>query len=189
MLDSKTARPFIPTAVRIIIPALFLLMGACLSKPESSTERASDVSKDNELPQPFEHGDLWGYRYADGAPAIAPQFIVAQPFSQDGIAAAANRESWWIIDRQGRKLLKPFLFDNGPDPFHEGLARFVQDGLIGYYNPQGEAVIAARYDGAEPFHDGRARVCLGCRTEKDGDYKRWVGGEWFPIDRTGNRLP
>jgi len=31
-----------------------------------------------------------------------------------------------MIDKKGKVLIRPYLYDNGPDPFQEGLARSQQ---------------------------------------------------------------
>ena len=78
---------------------------------------------------------LWGYRDARGAVVIEPRFLVAQDFSAHGIAAVADAVGWKIIDQRGAVLIpQPYLVDNGPDPFQEGLARFVEGGRIGFFD-------------------------------------------------------
>ena len=128
---------------------------------------------------------LWGYRNARGKVVIHPQFSVAQPFSQGGIAAVADDSGWKYINRQGRTLIRPFLLDNGPDPFRQGLARFREAGKIGFFNEHGKAVIPPRFDFAGPFADGRAAFCKGCRERPTGEYHSIEGGLWGFIDRKG----
>lgn len=164
-------------------------LGGCDSRTSPGGEKTVANPATDPLPRPYREGELWGYRYPDGTRAIPPQYLVAEPFSSHGIAAVANQESWWIIDRRGRKLLVPYLFDNGPDPFSQGLARFLKGGLIGYYDERAAVIIEARFDGAEPFQHGRARVCLGCGSVSDGEHRRLVGGRWFHIDGEGKELP
>ena len=95
---------------------------------------------------PFEDPvtNLWGYRNARGAVVIPPRFTVAQHFSEGGIAAVADDSGWKVIDRQGKTLVRPFLLDNGPDPFRHGLARFREAGKIGFFDERGKVVIPAR---------------------------------------------
>ena len=48
-------------------------------------------------------------------------------------------------------------------------------------------IIPPTYEGAWPFEDGRALVSLKASKESDGEHWWWVGGDWFYIDKNGNR--
>ena len=130
---------------------------------------------------------LWGYRDARGAVVIEPRFLVAQDFSVHGIAAVADAVGWRIIDQRGAVLIpQPYLVDNGPDPFLEGLARFVESGRLGFYDERGRVVIPARFVFVTPFSEGRAAFCEGCREQAEGEHRSVRGGRWGFIDRRGN---
>jgi WG containing repeat len=135
-------------------------------------------------PVPFEKDGLWGYRSGKTV-VIQPAYQVADGFSKQGIAAVVDANGWAYIDVKGRVLVRPFVFDNGPDDFREGLARCVEDHKVGFFDESGRIVIAPRFTFARPFSHGRAEVCTGCAEEKDGEHSRFVGGRWFAIDRTG----
>lgn len=129
---------------------------------------------------------LWGYRDARGLVVVAPRFAVAQEYSPGGIAAVADASGWRIIDRRGRVLVRrPYLVDNGPDPFQDGLARFTQTGRVGFYDERGRVVIPARFDFVAPFSEGRAAFCEGCRERAEGEHRSVQGGRWGFIDREG----
>ena len=128
---------------------------------------------------------LWGYLNARGAVVIAPRFSVAQDFSNRGIAAVADESGWKLIDRKGRVLIRPYLLDNGPDPFQEGLARFKEAGKFGFFNERGKVIIPARFAFAAPFSEGRAVFCQGCRELAEGEHRSMQGGLWGFIDRKG----
>ncbi|MDJ0836005.1 MAG: WG repeat-containing protein [Acidobacteriota bacterium] len=163
----------------------FVLLIACNGpEPVEQSEPAQVASGSLE---PFSQGDLWGFRDEAGQVVIEPRFKMALDFHADGGAAVFDDQGWAYIDRRGKILLRPFPFDNGPDYFQEGLARFVAEGKMGYFNPAGEIVISAAFDFAQPFKDGRARVCEGCQTVQDGEHKRVEGGTWFTIDKTGKK--
>jgi hypothetical protein len=140
-----------------------------------------------ETPSQFEDPatQFWGYRNARGKVVIEPRFTVAQAFSERGIAAVADASGWQIVDRNGRLLVRPYLLDDGPDPFEEGLARFTEAGKVGFYNERGTVVIPARFTFAAPFSDGRAVFCQGCRERTEGEYRSMSGGLWGFIDRKG----
>ena len=135
-------------------------------------------------PVPFEDGGLHGYRDASGAVVIPARYALAGPFA-DGMAAVANAEGWAYIDTEGEVLVRPFVFDNGPDPFSEGLARFVEDGRYGFFDVRGAVVIPATFDWVEPFAGGTAAFCTGCTKVMYGENWSMEGGEWGHIDRTG----
>jgi hypothetical protein len=145
---------------------------------------AQDQSKNSTL-IPFQSGDLWGYKNSRGEVVIRPQFSIAQDFSAGGIAAVVDRSGWIYIDETGKRLLKPVVVDNGPDYFSEGLARFLKDSKIGFFNTQGKIVIEPRFDFAHPFSEGLSAFCEGCREERDGEHKMMVGGQWGFLDTSG----
>ena len=128
----------------------------------------------------------WGFRDSSGQTVIAPQYDLAGEFSPEGMAPVVDQEGWLYIDLKGRPVVRPFVFDNGPDYFEEGLSRFVAGGKIGFIDPAGTVVIPAVHDFAFPFSEKMAVVCTGCREESDGDeHKIVVGGKWGYIDRAG----
>lgn len=129
--------------------------------------------------------DLWGYRDSSGRVIIAPQYILAGEFSVHGVAAVVDREGWLYINRKGKPLVRPFVFDNGPDDFEEGLSRYRSEGKIGFIDRACNVVIPAIYDFARPFSENRSAVCMGCREEACGEHKIVVGGKWGYIDRKG----
>lgn len=79
-------------------------------------------------------------------------------------------------------------FDNGGDEFAEGLVRSRQQGKVGFYNAQLRAVIIPQFDFAWPFKEGKALVCNGCNTRRDGEHTSMIGGQWFYIDKSGARI-
>jgi hypothetical protein len=92
------------------------------------------------------------------------------------------------IDRDENILFNVYIMDNGPDYPSDGLFRIVQYGKIGYANLKGQIVIAAKYDCAYPFKNGKAEVGIGCQTKADGEYHYWVGGHWYTINKRGKVL-
>lgn len=142
-------------------------------------------------PVPFEDNKSGLFGYADsrtGEMAIPPRFMIAEPFNQWGCAYAAGKEGWSYINTRGKELVRPFLFDNGPDAFQEGLARFVREGKMGFYNQQGKIAIPAVFDFCEPFANGQAAVCQGCYKEYMGEHYTVRGGKWGCIDPQGHLL-
>ncbi len=134
---------------------------------------------------PFEKDGRWGYRDDDGRIAIPPRYQIAREFSSTGIAAVVDEKGWAYIDKSGRIIVRPLVADNGPDYFHEGLARFRRDGKVGFFDEQGRVVIQPGYTFAMPFSDGRAAVCDGCAEVEEGEHRAMRGGKWGFIDRSG----
>ncbi len=138
----------------------------------------------------FEDGDLVGFKDAQGKVVLSPRFQVAQEFTPSGMACGADKDGWVCIDGNGTPLVRPFLFDNGPDEFSEGLARFVEAEKFGFFDESGSKKIPARYSFALPFADDRAAFCDGCtrRCEAGGEHCSMTGGKWGLIDKTGAEI-
>ena len=145
------------------------------------------LALDSPLPKPMEHGqsELWGYADASGAFIIAPEYLVAMPFLESGIAAVATEEAWLWIDTQGNTLAQAFIHDNGPDDFSENRTRIIRDGKMGFMDETGSIVIEAAWDFAGPFSSGLAIVCSGCERVYSGEHYTMQNGEWGCIDHTG----
>jgi hypothetical protein len=134
---------------------------------------------------PFEADGKWGYKDTQGKVAIEPRFVLAQEFSPQGIAAVVDETGWAFIDGKGKVVIRPWVVDNGPDYFSEGLARFKANGKFGFFGESGKVIIKPRFDFALPFSEGRAAVCAGCREEPTGEHRVVTGGRWGFIDRKG----
>jgi len=135
---------------------------------------------------PVEITEKWGYADQTGKIIIPPAYLVALPFNTGGIAAVVDDSGWVYINSSGLKLLRPFIVDNGPDYFVEGLARFVKDNKIGFCDQKGRVIISAQFPFVQPFSEGVAGFCTECRQIKEGEYHRFNGGKWGFIDRDGN---
>lgn len=136
-------------------------------------------------PVPFEREGRWGYADSKGRVIIEPQYITAGAFSRMGIAAVTDEKGWIYINRRGAALVRPFVFDNGPDYFSEGLARYTEKGRFGFFDERGRITIRAQFDFVLPFHEGLAAACRGCRFEREGEHTAVVNGKWGFIDRRG----
>ena len=137
----------------------------------------------------FQEGDLYGYRTSEGKVILKAQFPIATDFYDSGIAYVADSKGWKVIDSEGEILFTPFIFDNAPDRFSNGLARFIQNSKIGFYNDKGEIIIPAKWTFAESFEHKKARVCIGCQKIQDGEHYSYKNGKWFFIDQEGKQIP
>ncbi len=93
---------------------------------------------------------------------------------------------WGIIDRQG-KLRTPaqldwYILKTQGLVFSEGRARIVYKGRVGYVGTGGRIAIRPRFDRAEPFSGGLARVMVWDHNEGKRSSARWGyidrRGEW-----------
>lgn len=121
---------------------------------------------------------------ASGAPRMAPHLLARVSRDAAGLGQVHSGGAWWYVDRTGR-MVKVVAFDNGPDPFMDGLARAYDGRRIGFVDRRLRFAFAQRFDGALPFQGGHARVCTGCRLERHGEHGGYVGGRWSCIDRRG----
>lgn len=87
--------------------------------------------------------------------------------------------------QQTEQAIQPYIFDNGPDYFVEGLARFVENGKIGFYNEKNEKIIQAQFDWASPFENGLAQVCNGCKEVQQDEHKTLKGGVLGTVNLRG----
>jgi hypothetical protein len=138
-----------------------------------------------EKPVPFEQAGVWGYKNASGRVLIKPHFSMAKAFSPEGIAAVVDEAGWAYINKKGETIIRPFVIDNGPDYFKDGLARFRCDNKFGFFDRTGKIIIDAQFDFALPFHEGLAAVCEGCKEETHGEYHSVKGGTWGYINKQG----
>lgn len=101
-----------------------------------------------------------------------------------------TKKGWKVWDSQMQEPYQVYMFDNGPDGDQEGYFRVRAKGKIGYASARtGLLTIPAKYDGAFPFQNGIADVCVGCQEERDVDgHGHWVGGAWHKINRQGNTI-
>jgi hypothetical protein len=134
----------------------------------------------------FQEKGLYGYRHAERGVVIAPKYYLAGDFNAHGIAAVADDSGWAYIDQRGKVVVRPFVFDNGPDYFQEHVARFTVGKKFGFFDEEGKVVIDPRFDFALPFSDGLAAVCQGCVFHGDGEHGFYEGGKWGYIDQHGN---
>lgn len=178
--------------MRFMVLLVCILLIACSQPPESvaETKKVAEVEAPAKTPvslEMYEENGLYGYRESGGETVIGARFDIAGDFEK-GLAQVVENGAWAIINTKGEKLFDPFIFDNGPDPFQEGLARFVLDGKIGFYDSEGKVAIPATYDFAKPFESGKAHACMGCQKAMHGEHSTHEGGAWFYINKKGERI-
>ena len=143
------------------------------------------IRQNRHLLEPFEENEKWGYKNNQGQVVIQPVYHLAGRFNQYGLAAVVDNSGWLYITMNGEPRLRPYIVDNGPDYFSEGLARYVNDDKIGFMDESGTVVISAKFDFAMPFSEGLAAYCVSCKQVSDNEYHRLSGGLWGYINKTG----
>ena len=138
----------------------------------------------------FKKNGLTGFKNSTGKVIIPAKYKHAEN-PVGNIAAVIENGNWVWINKRGGKLVVPFIYDNGPDYFVEGLSRFVSNNKVGFINKHGQIVIKAHFDFVTPFEKGYAIYCIGCKSVRDGDsdYHVMKGGRWGCIDKNGRIVP
>lgn len=137
----------------------------------------------------FEDNGLFGYKNEEGEVVLIANYEMATDFV-DGMAEVVDGKGWAYINAKGEVIARPFIYDNGPDYFREGLARFVDNNKIGFITEKGVKKIAANFDFAKPFENGLSVVCNGCKTKRmakeSGEHWIVTGGKWGIINKKGD---
>jgi hypothetical protein len=134
---------------------------------------------------PFEDDAKWGYKNEAGKMVIDSKYLLANEFNTYGIASVLDESGWAYIDKEGKIIMRPFIIDNGPDYWSDGVARFIEGGKIGFMDEKGIKVVKATLDFALPFSEGLAAFCTGCNQVQKGEYHQIEGGKWGYINKTG----
>lgn len=131
--------------------------------------------------------ELWGFKTPSGRIAINPKYeFVLGTDTLYNIAFVTLNYRWVVINRRDSIILIPYIFDNGPDYFEDGLFRFVENGKIGFANAIGQKIISAHLDFARPFSEGLSAFSVGGKSEKwDEEHSSWKGGLWGFINKKG----
>lgn len=124
-----------------------------------------------------------------GGPVIDPEALRDLPYDDQGNVAIVVGQGFHYVKADGRRL-QVIPWDNGPDPFEEGLVRGPIEGdRMAYFNNDFVQAVPGTFTFAWPFREGRAEVCNGCRPgPPQGEHTPMVGGGWFHIDRQGRRM-
>ncbi len=135
---------------------------------------------------PFEQDGLYGYKNKKGKTILPAKYLMAEKFSKDGIAAIIDDSSWAYIDKNGKVLIRPIAYDNYPDEFHNGLARFIKDDKFGFFNRKCEIIIPNKFTYVSVFSGGLAAFCEKCVKTQEGEYHIYKGGRWGYVNKKGD---
>ncbi|CAM4115379.1 MULTISPECIES: WG repeat-containing protein [Flavobacterium] len=93
------------------------------------------------------------------------------------------------IDKNQNILFDIVMFDNGPEYFNEELTRVLRNGKMGFANKFGQVVIPCKYNFAQWFENGKAKVTYNATLSSDSeDHQHVESKEWFLIDKKGNKV-
>jgi len=121
--------------------------------------------------RPFEAEGLWGLLDEADEVVVPARHAMTLNLDTPWLAAVHEEGRWLVVNRHGDALFEAYAEQGEIDPFSEGLARFVHEGKVGFYDRLGRVVIQARFDRAGPFEGGVARV--------------QVKGRWKAVDKRG----
>lgn len=108
-------------------------------------------------------------------------------FKKSFILSHTTAGHHWF-NAHGEKLYDVYWFDNGPDYAEDGLFRFKKNGLIGYADANTyKVIIPARYQAAQPFQNGRAKVSYNADVQQfNNEYLGWIHTDYVTIDKKGD---
>ena len=121
----------------------------------------------------------------DGQVFLSASALRELPFSSRGLASVFAENTGWLFVKRDGSTIRTIAFDNGPDDFVEGLARYTTGEKVGFIDESGAVVISAGFDFVFPFHKGYAVVCNGGEKKSDGEHVSLKGGLWGCIDKSG----
>ena len=136
--------------------------------------------------------EYFGYETKDRQEVIKAKYRAFDTDKMYKMALVMSDDGQWVgIDRNDNIILYPFVYDKGPDYVFEGLFRFVDNDKIGFADLEGNIIIQAEFDFAEPFKNGLAEYAYGGHKEYEhGDELwAWTGAvETGYINRHGQRF-
>ena len=151
------------------------------SEPVKATRYYPDLA-------PYQKDDVFGFRNLNtGKSVVQPSYISYRNLGKK-LISVYTQNKWMLIDNTGKLVLEVFTYDNGPDYFKEGLARYVKDGKMGFFDENGKIVIQAQFDFVYPFEGGKAQFVSGGKQVSDGEHTKIEGGTAGTIDKNGKIL-
>ena len=138
-----------------------------------------------------EHSTLaTGYINLDGdtiIPLGKYKYCYSDTISDFGIVM--TKENKLIgIDLKERELFEVVSLNSTPDLPSEGLFRIKRKGKIGFANDEGVIVINPKFKCAQPFKDGKAKVCNNCSIKNNGEFNELKMKNAFYINKKGERI-
>jgi hypothetical protein len=162
-------------------------------KPVKDPKTGKYYQKDSTIIEEYaiyaavKQGEKWGYIDRKGKFLVQPKYYIAKSFSHNYAVVALEQKVkvgeeeeskyvYGVIDDTGKEIVPP-KYDNITEVSEDiiDIVDMEKSGLFGYLNVKtGKPITDMKYEGANPFRDGRAAV------------KR--GGKWGFIDNTGKEV-
>lgn len=162
---------------------MFAGTASCVAAPQAKLDH--DCTYSARAKSDVIHVEHCAWSDAAGHIHLKRKYNLALDFDRYGLASINIAGGWYYLRRDAR-LVPVMSMDNGAEPFADGLARSSVGGRIGFIDRHLALVIPARYDGALPFQNGWAEVCIDCKLVSDGEHSWYAGGRWACIDRHGH---
>lgn len=166
----------------MITGALMLILSTAATAEAVECSYRAKTPAGNTQPELGPQGNCGEFVGQDGF-WLYPDHL-AKMYFQDGRAELLVDGKAFYIAKSG-KAVRVHLFDNGADPFSQGLARTIAAGKFGFLDKSLAVVITPAYDFAFPFANNKAVVCNGCSLVAEGEHHDVRGGVWGMIDKKG----
>lgn len=119
--------------------------------------------------------ELTGYKSLNGEIIIKAKYQNGDDILCEMAIVLDSKFGFVGINRNDSIILKPYIYDNGPDYLEEGVFRFVENGKIGFANLKGQKILEAKYDFATPFSFGISEYSIGGEEiYEDGKSKKQI---------------
>lgn len=115
---------------------------------------------------------------------ISKNYLNNLDFKGEELISIYLQHKHYYVRKDG-KIIQTLTYENGADPFADGLARTKVNGKIGFFNSNLDMVLKPIYDFAFPFYKGKAEICMGCKEKIEAGVPILTGGKWKKIDRNG----
>jgi len=115
---------------------------------------------------------------------ISKNYLNNLDFKGEELISIYLQNNYYYVRKDG-KIMQTLTYENGADPFADGLARTKVNGKIGFFNSNLDMVLKPIYDFAFPFYKGKAEICMGCKEKMEEGVAILTGGKWKKIDRKG----
>ena len=182
-------------SISLIVLSLFASCTHSKKSQELISCRVNDFNDYHEYESCFDGGNT------DGTLKLKPEILARINFNvnkkwvtysdssriQPGNAVHSSFVMGYILPNG--KVHDVVFFDNGPDYFKEGLARYIStNGKTGFINEDLQEILPAIHDFVAPFRDGKAVFCDGCSVKGEGEHPEVTGGLWGIMNKKGKTL-
>ena len=130
----------------------------------------------------YQSGRRWGSNHSDGM--TLTYLINSAQFNEHGYSYLKSEVGTFYFNKKGTMRMTY----THPDPFIEGLARTVKDGVVGFINTDLILVSDRIYKYAYPYNDGKSIVCNAYPIVSKGTRCEDDNLRWGAIDKNGKQV-